>query len=282
MNARWRRFALLTALGLSRRGYFIPYRYADAVEGEDTARAPYQAVESLFVTAERVFTALIDCMNSYAAELEAIGGDQPPQPRWRQDWFPRLDAAAAYTLVRALKPARIVEVGSGHSTRFMARAVADGGLSTCITAIDPAPRAVIEGLGVETVRATVQQAGTKPFADLAAGDVLFIDSSHILMPGSDVDFLLNRVLPALPAGVLIHIHDILLPDAYPPEWAWRGYNEQSAVAQLLLAGRRYKPVFSSHYVATRMESLVQSSVAERLPLLPGAHETSLWLEKQAD
>lgn len=282
MNGRWRRFALLTALGLAKRGYFIPYRYAGAVEAQAAARAPYAAVETLFAASEKVFAALIERMNGYAQALEAIGGDRPPQPRWRQDWFPRLDAAAAYTLVRALEPVRIVEVGSGHSTRFMARAVADGGLSTRITAIDPAPRAVIEGLGVETVRATVQEVGATPFSHLSAGDILFIDSSHILMPGTDVDLLLNRVLPALPAGVLVHIHDILLPDPYPVDWEWRGYNEQSAVAQLLLAGKRYKPVFSSHYAATRMTAAVEASVAGRLPLLPGARETSLWLEKQAD
>lgn len=281
MNARWRRFALLTALGLAKRGYFIPYRYAGAVASQG-AVAPFEALEAQFKAAEKVFAALIERMNGYRGALEAIGGDQPPQPRWRQDWFPRLDAAAAYTLVRALAPARIVEIGSGHSTRFMARAVADGGLSTRITAIDPAPRAVIEGLGVETVRATVQQADTAPFAALAAGDILFIDSSHILMPGSDVDLLLNRVLPALPAGVLVHIHDMLLPDPYPADWAWRGYNEQSAVAQLLLAGKRYKPVFASHYAATRMVRVVEASVAGGLPLPPGAMETSLWLEKQAD
>jgi len=76
-----------------------------------------------------------------APELEAIGADRPPQPRWDQDWFPRLDAAAAYAIVRKTQPRRIVEVGSGHSTRFLARAVADGKLETEITAIDPQPRA---------------------------------------------------------------------------------------------------------------------------------------------
>src|SRR5262245_31183128 len=84
---------------------------------------------------------LLSLIEGHARELEAIGPDAPPAPRWNQDWFPRLDAAAAYAMVRALRPKRIVEVGSGHSTRFLARAVADGGLDTRITAIDPEPRA---------------------------------------------------------------------------------------------------------------------------------------------
>jgi predicted O-methyltransferase YrrM len=86
---------------------------------------------------------LLDSIEQHAADLEKIGAAPPPAPRWNQDWFPRLDAAAAYAMVRALRPRRIVEVGSGHSTRFMARAVEDGGLPTQILAIDPAPRAAL-------------------------------------------------------------------------------------------------------------------------------------------
>ena len=68
-------------------------------------------------------------------------------PRFTQDWFPRLDAAAAYAMVRRARPSRLVEIGAGHSTRFMAQAVADGGLATQIVCIDPRPRIAIEGKG---------------------------------------------------------------------------------------------------------------------------------------
>ena len=137
-------------------------------------------------------------MSSYAADLESIGAALPPSPRWDQDWFPRLDAAAAYAMVRSLRPRRIVEVGSGHSTRFLARAVADGGLDTRITAIDPQPRASIEKLPVEWLRTPVQRVAA--FPPLGEDDILFIDSSHQLKPGSDVEFLLKAVLPMLPPG----------------------------------------------------------------------------------
>ena len=68
-------------------------------------------------------------MGPYADEFRAIGDAPPPEPRWDQDWFPRLDAAALYVFVREARPRGIVEIGSGHSTRFMARAVRDGGLA---------------------------------------------------------------------------------------------------------------------------------------------------------
>ena len=279
MRARLRRlgFGLSTVLGFRPRGFFIPYRYADQIPpaGE---RPAYPALASLFKAAEPSFRSVLDGMARHETALAAIGGGEPPEPRWRQDWFPRLDAAAAYVLVRERRPQRIVEVGSGHSTRFMARAARDGALATEITAIDPAPRADIAGLAVTTIRGTVQEAGAEPFASLAAGDVLFIDSSHILMPGTDVDFLFNRVLPALPAGMLVHVHDVFLPDDYPPDWAWRGYNEQLGVAALLQGGG-FRPLWASHYVATRMADVLAANPVSRLLLLPGARESSFWMEK---
>ncbi len=277
MSARRLRFGLATVLGLAKRGFFIPYRYADALP-QAGARPAYGAIEVLFDAHQADFRALIADLGDYAGAFAAIGPDNPPAPRWNQDWFPRLDAAVAYALVRRRAPAHIVEVGSGHSTRFLARAVADGGLRTRITAIDPAPRAAIDGLDVEIIRKPVHQAGAAPFAALAAGDLLCIDSSHILMPGSDVDWLFIHLLPSLPAGLHLHIHDVFLPDDYPADWDWRGYNEQLGVASLLLSGG-YRPLFASHYAATRLAEALAGSAVARLPLDAGAYESSLWLEK---
>jgi hypothetical protein len=267
---------LSTLLG-RRRGFFIPYRYAHRLLPPG-GRPAYQPIEQLFEAAGGIFTAQLRALDEYADALRAIGRRPAPAPRWDQDWFPRLDAAITYAIVRQQRPMRIVEVGSGHSTRFMARAVEDGGLATQILAIDPAPRAALRGLRVEWLPQTVPACGLAPFARLAASDILFIDSSHILMPGTDVDFLLNEVLPILPAGVLLHLHDVFLPDDYPASWGWRGYNEQAGVAALL--DGRWEPLFASRYVATRLSDRVRDGVIVQLPLLPGAFETSLWLRRR--
>ncbi|MGP1394851.1 MAG: class I SAM-dependent methyltransferase [Inquilinaceae bacterium] len=274
---RWRlaRMGLSTVLGLTPQGYFIPYRYAARTPADPL---PYRPIEALFERARPAFAEILAAMDDHADALTAIGTEPPPAPRWTQDWFPRLDAAAAYVLVRRHRPRRIVEVGSGHSTRFLARAIADGGLDTAFTAIDPTPRADILKLPIRHIAATVQDAGIDPFRDLAAGDILFIDSSHIVVPGSDVDMLTNRVLAALPAGVIVHFHDICLPDPYPAAWGWRGYNEQQLVAALLLFGG-FQPLFASRFVATRMAAGVAAGTAGRLPLSPDAPETGLWLRK---
>ena len=219
---------------------------------------------------------LLESIEQYAADLEKIGAAPPPAPRWNQDWFPRLDAAAAYAMVRSTRPRRIVEVGSGHSTRFLARAVADGALETHLTSIDPEPRASIERLQVDWIKSPVQQ--VVAFPPLGAGDILFIDSSHQVKPGSDVEFLLKAVLPLLPAGVRVHFHDIFLPDDYPREWEWRRYNEQAAVASLI-EKNVFAVDFASHAIVSRQPESI-SGVLARLPLLPDAKESSLWLTTQ--
>jgi len=235
-------------------------------------------LEESFAAAEPAIAAHLACIEQHAHALESLGNEPPPAPRWTQDWFPRLDAAAAYAMVRRLRPRRIVEVGSGHSTRFLARAAADGATGTRITAIDPAPRATLAGLDIELLRVRVQDSGDAPFAHLAAGDFLVIDSSHKLAPGSDVELLIHRILPGLPAGLHVHFHDIFLPDDYPQAWAWRRYTEQGAVAALV-AGTDYAIEFASAWVVSRRADLLRTGVVSRLPLVPGAIESSLWLRK---
>lgn len=268
---------LATVLGLARRGFFIPYRHAAAVADASGADA-YAALTPLFAAQRDAFAAHIDAIDGFAAELAAIGDAPAPAPRWNQHWFAPLDAAAAYAMVRLRRPTRLIEVGSGHSTRFLARAAADGEIGTRITAIDPAPRAPLPP-GVEHRAAPLQRAALDIAAELAPGDMLFVDSSHVLVPGSDVDALLTAVWPKLEHGVIVHFHDIFLPDGYPAAWRWRGYNEQSGVAALL-AGGGAGILFASHYAATRMADRIEASTVARLPRKAGAIDSSLWLAKR--
>jgi hypothetical protein len=261
---------LLTVSGLARQGFFAPYRYAGQVDPP----AGYPELEAVFAAAGT--GAMLDRIEAAVARIGAADGP-PPEPRWGQSWFPRLDAAAAYALVLAARPARIVEVGSGHSTRFLARAARDAGAGTRITCIDPAPRARLDGLGVEWRREALGPGHLPLFAGLGAGDMAFFDSSHLLWPGTDVDMMLNRILPALGPGVLVHIHDVFLPDPYPEEWAWRGYTEQLGLAGYLTSPG-WEVIWASHYAVTRMGVAERSAIAW-LPLIDGARESSLWLRR---
>ena len=270
-RGRWRRLALglPTVLGARPRGWFLPHRYARLLPPPGS-QPPYPVIEALFQREEAAFATVFDDIDHHAAALDAI------RTLLDQSWFPSLDSAAAYALVRERKPRHIIEVGSGHSTRVLAKA--SGGLGE-IVAIDPAPRADIAGLpGVRVVASTVQTAPAGTFAALGPGDLLFVDSSHILMPGSDVDVLFGRVLPALPKGALVHLHDIFLPFDYPEIWGWRNYNEQQGVLPLLASGA-WRPLFSSVWAERRMADRLARSAVPRLPRPADAIPASLWLEK---
>lgn len=266
------RLGLRALAGRSGGGWFIPYRHA-----RPQLRPAYPALEPLFQAAAPRMEALLQEISRLRNALRAIPPSGPGL-RWGQSWFPRLDAAAAYAMVRRLKPARIIEIGSGHSTRFMTRALVDMAADpSSLLAIDPAPRASLADTGARHMAALVEDVDRALFADLTANDILFIDSSHIAMPGSDVDVLFLDVLPRLPAGVYVHIHDIFLPQPYPESWTWRGYNEQTVVGALLQGGG-YELVFASHWAVTNLTETVQGAVGW-LPLAEGAMETSLWLRK---
>ena len=258
-------------------GFFIPYENVDEVEP-----AAYPGLRPLFMAAEPAFRDLLAGIDDYGRDLERIAqggpglvGERPA--RFEQEWFPRLDAAAAYALVRRAKPRRIVEIGSGHSTRFLAQAIADEGLATDLVCVDPRPRAPLTGFDIRHVARRFGAPDADAAAGLGPGDILFVDSSHVAMPGTEVDRLLLDVLPRLAVGVLVHFHDVFLPDAYPAVWARRGYNEQVPLGTLLQGGA-YSLVFASHYVA-RHTGLLAKTLVERLPLESGAYEGSLWVCK---
>lgn len=170
--------------------------------------------------------------------------------------FQQADARGLFALLRHWRPRRVVEVGSGYSTLLIAdvnRRFLDRAMD--IAAIEPYPRDFLHGLpGLATLRVHgVQNTPDAVFDALADGDVLFIDSSHVLKTGSDLVHLLTRVLPRLRSGVRVHLHDVFLPDDYPPHWVLdlnRSWNEQYALQAILANGSRYRVLYGTQFALT--------------------------------
>ena len=136
-----------------------------------------------------------------------------------------LDAIALMAFLKDYRPHLLLEIGSGNSTRFARRAIREFQLPTRIVSCDPAPRAEIRIVSDEIFQQSAETLPHSVFERLAAGDVLFIDSSHRVFQNSDVTMLCLEILPRLSSGVIVHFHDILLPYDYPPQWARRFYSE---------------------------------------------------------
>ena len=196
--------------------------------------------------------------------------------------FSGVDARMLFGLLRLWRPKRIIEVGSGYSTLLMTdvvRRFLSG--NTRITAIEPFPRPFLHRLagdGFKLLQAKVQDVDPAVFAELGAGDVLFIDSSHVAKTGSDVNHLLFEVLPRLAPGVHIHFHDIFLPFEYPRNWVideHRSWNEQYLLRALLMySAQTLQVTLSSAYVATYLRELAGPIVQ------PGeGRGGSLWLTR---
>ena len=196
--------------------------------------------------------ATLRVIHEYRADLERIPRDAVDSlaPYWKNKWFSGLDAMTLYGIVASRRPRRITEVGSGNSTKFAARAIRDHRLETTIVSIDPRPRAEIDQLCDRIVRSRAEKVDLAQFDDLAAGDILFIDSSHRVYTGSDVTMLFLDVVPRLRPGVILHIHDVFLPWDYPAQWTSRYYSEQYLLASLLLAQpARFRLLMSSAFVS---------------------------------
>jgi predicted O-methyltransferase YrrM len=139
-------------------------------------------------------------------------------------------------MVAVYQPARYVEIGSGISTMFTFRAKKDYRLSTKIISIDPEPRYEIGSICDQIIRSPLEKSDLEIFDELGTKDMVFVDSTHRCFTNSDVTVFFLDVLPRLKPGVVVHFHDIFLPNDYPPAWANRFYSEQYLLAVLLLAG----------------------------------------------
>lgn len=272
---RWRSIVhgIATAVGLRRLGFFIPYRYAASVPSPPPA---YSELESVFKDAEPSIRQVLGEIEAAMPVLKSAC-EGPLNRHWNGGYFGPLDTAAAFAIAFSRCPGRIVEVGSGSSTHTLHAARAASGAPVEINCIDPAPRSDIAALGVDWNEAVLTEAHVPHFAELARGDIAFFDSSHVLFEGTDVDIIQNRILPVLRPGVVVHIHDIFLPDPYPTGWAHRAYTEQLGFGGWLCGGA-YRIVFSSHYAVTRMQAETEATLAMLPPHGPPGGG-SLWLER---
>ncbi len=196
------------------------------------------------------------------------------------------DALILHGMLRRFKPRRVVEIGSGYSSCMTLDTVDRhlAGQTTC-TFVEPYPELLLS-LVPERERASLDirsqplhEIDLALFRDLAAGDLLFVDSTHVAKTGSDVNRLIFEVFPALAPGVLVHVHDIFYPFEYPRAWVFegRGWNEAYLLRAFLSFNRTFEIVLWSDFLAKfhrdRAEAL--------MPLWGRNTGGNFWLRKVA-
>ncbi len=235
-------------------------------------RPPHPRLEAYLAAHVDTYRAELAALVAYRDDLVRIPAERsgPGEACWVNPFLLGLDTVSLYGYVRRRAPRRYVEIGSGNSTAVAARARADGALATRITSIDPRPRAEIDALCDEVVRQPLELADLGRFAALEPGDVVFVDASHRVFTNSDMVAFYLDVLPELPAGVLVGIHDILWPDDYLPEWSSYWFSEQYLLAAYLLGGAEgVRPVLACHFASQRPELAEVVAPLWREPALAG-------------
>jgi predicted O-methyltransferase YrrM len=199
--------------------------------------------------------------------------------------FAPADAVTLHSLLRHLRPQRIVEVGSGYSSCVMLDTNEQflDGAARC-TFIEPYPdllRSLLrpgDADRVTIIPRAVQDVGLDVFAGLAERDILFIDSSHVSKVGSDVNWLLFEVLPILKPGVWVHFHDVAFPFEYPRSWVFEGraWNEAYLVRAFLM----YNTAFAVEYSTSFLAHVRRDRLKQETPLLL-EEGMSLWVQRRA-
>jgi len=176
------------------------------------------------------------------------------KPTWNNGYLPGLDIVMLYTLITHLRPAKYVEIGSGNSTKVAYKAKNEHEIPMEIISVDPQPRAEIDTLSQKIIRQPFENTDYSFLFKLQPNDIVFVDNSHRVLPNSDAMVFFMEVLPLLPKGVYVHVHDIYIPYDYPEFMCQRAYSEQYALAAFLLSNpQRYKTISPNYFISEDAE-----------------------------
>lgn len=190
---------------------------------------------------------------------------------YHNGWFESGDAEYLYSFIRHVKPARLIEIGSGYSTLMTLEAVKKNqaerpGYECHITCIEPYQNPWLERLGIEVRRKRVEEVGGELFKTLKRNDILFVDSSHVIKPNGDVLYEILNILPGMAPGSFIHFHDIFSPQDYPRRIhadELRFFNEQYLLEAFLSFNAQFRILGALNFLKLRFPE----EIVLRFPIL---------------
>lgn len=236
--------AVTDRLGLSimRHHYYTPVTFASDLHADLDAPRQLPGIDLREAQQVELLGKL-----SFAGEAnEALADFDYDNPN-----FSRIDALVLYSMLRHLRPERVYEIGSGFSTRVAAAALARNGNCQRHLCIEPFEMPWLEQTGAEVLRQRIEHVSLDLFDTLKAGDVLFIDSSHAIRPQGDVVREYLQILPALPPGVIVHIHDVYTPHDLHPYLVLdqrKIWDEQYLMEALLSGGDRFEVMLANYWI----------------------------------
>ena len=229
-----------------------------------------------------IITLVVNQIDRFRSWQTVSSQQDDSKPQWGNGFLPALDMMMLYTMVVHHRPRNVIEIGSGNSTKVIKAALMDHDIASSITSIDPDPRATIDDLSDRIIRKGLEDCDINEICDqLNAGDILFIDNSHRVLPNSDAMVVFTEILHRLKTGVIVHIHDIYIPYDYPQFMCDRYYSEQYALMAILLSNPgRYRTIMPTYYISQEKTYQDQMSSIWSLPQITAGekHGGSYWLQ----
>jgi hypothetical protein len=228
---------------------------------------------------------LVGSFSKYYADIPFKPGKQPNlRYYYDNEYYLYTDGIVLFSMIRHIKPSRIIEIGSGFSSAIMLdtnELFFNNTIS--LTFIEPYPERLFSLLkDTDKKQATIIQSDAQliqldTFRNLQAGDILFIDSTHVVKTGNDVNYILFEVLPELQSGVIIHFHDIFYPFEYPKEWVLKGrnWNENYFLRAFLMYNNKFEIILFADYLHKHHKEAFKN-----IPLCYNNTGGNLWIMKK--
>lgn len=277
-------------------GYYVfrKHFYLPIPDKRDLVYQKDSQLVGLSINDKQCFEFLENVISKYKKEFNAfpIHGDKNAHDYYLLNGgFMAIDGNVYYSLIRHLKPAKIIEIGSGWSSLLAMKAIKknreESGKNTNLTLIEPFPSNYLTkgtDATTELIPKKVQEIGLDFFGSLGPGDILFIDSTHSLKSGGDVWYEYCEILPLLQAGVYVHVHDISLPKPYPHVYYDNQlfWNEQYLLQAFLTYNTKFDIVWPGNYMLIKYSEKIRAAFLPELDLMrqkyPFSEATSFWMQ----
>ncbi len=246
---------------------------------------PSRTLPSIALNEEKQLSLLGQCLDFYNEQPWSAHKTDGLRYFFLNDFYSYSDALFLYFILRSFKPKRYLEIGSGYSSCLVLD-VNDlyfgGGLD--VTLIEPYPDNILSLLReddrskIDLIREQLQDVDLHRFDMLEAGDVLFVDSTHVSKAGSDIHTIFFEVLPRLKTGVLIHFHDIFYPFEYPKDWVYKGraWHEDYILRAFLEFNDAFEIILFNTFLSTFHRAYFET----QMPLCLENTGGSIWLRRR--
>jgi len=251
--------------------YYYPIPDFDKIRGDEFWDSKANKIPGIELNEEYQLQLLRDEFPKYVTEygfpLQKRDVEHASSFYFDNHMFANTDAEVYYCMIRHFKPRIIIEIGGGRSTQICHEASKRNSevdkIQTQMIVIDPYPnREILIPMSkdlITLIESKVEEIDLDVFQKLHENDILFIDSSHVVKSGGDVNCLFLEVIPRLNPGVIIHIHDIRIPYEVTKGFILdqgRFFTEQYLLHAFLIGNRDFEILLGTYFMTKNFQEIV--------------------------